>query len=214
MLPQVNYLGEEGLKNPSKQLLDGAVSMGNPFELTACDTALESGLGPLYSRSMGKGLRRVFEPHAALFQGLPQYDVAAARAAATVRDFDEAVTRRTFGFETVDDYYRASGSAARLRHVALPLLCVQAADDPIAIDAAIPRAEVARNPHVALVVTPSGGHLGWVEAGGSPFGRPTTYPGVIQWLTALVAERRRAAVSELDERIRATGGVAALVTDD
>ena len=209
----VNYLGEEGAaKGPRQQLLHAAVSMGNPHDLQACDAAMERGMGRVYSRSMGKGLARVFQPHAALFEGLPRFDVAAASAAATVREFDEAVTRRSFGFASVDLYYAACGSGARLAHVAVPLLCVAAADDPIAVDAAVPRAEVARNPHAALVVTPSGGHLGWMVAGASPFGRPAPYAGVLQWLGAIVEEWRaahgatRAAVTveELDAMLAAT----------
>ena len=188
----VNYLGEEGMaasKQPAQQLLDGAVSLCNPFDLVTCDAALEAtALGRVYSRSMGASLRRVFAPHEALFRGLDHIDVAGTAAAQTVRQFDEAMTRRTFGFATVDEYYQTSGSKHRLPHVAVPLLCVQAADDPIAVDAAIPRDAAAANPHVALVVTPSGGHLGWQAANGSPFGSPWPYTGVLQWLTALTQE--------------------------
>ncbi len=143
--------------------------------------------GRVYSRSMGAGLRRNFMPHAPLFAGLPRFDAAAAAACATVRQFDEAITRRSFGFPTVDAYYQASGSSQRLATVARPLLCVQAADDPIAVDAAVPRAAAAANPHVALVVTPSGGHLGWI-AGGDATGAPWPYEGVLQWFGALAEE--------------------------
>ena len=205
----VNYLGEEGLaaqkQQSAPQLLDGAVSLCNPFDLVTCDAALEAtALGRVYSRSMGASLRRVFAPHEALFRGLDHIDVAGTSAAQTVRQFDEAMTRRTFGFPSVDAYYQSSGSKDRLPHVAIPLLCVQAADDPIAVDEAIPRAAAAANPHVALVVTPSGGHLGWQAANGSPFGSPWPYDGVLQWLTALTQEVVQARASE------AKGGEASL----
>lgn len=179
----VNYLGEEGARG-ERNTVDAAVSLCNPFDLQLGSAALESGLGPVYSRSMGNGLRRVFQPHASLFRGHPQVDPDAVPLCRTVREFDEAVTRRTFGFASVDEYYAKSGSHLKLPHVAVPLLCIQARDDPIAVDAAIPRAAVASNPHVALVVTPSGGHLGWIHAQGSPFGAPWGYTGVLQWLKA------------------------------
>ena len=137
---------------------------------------------------MGDGLRRIFAPHAALFAGLPRFDAAGASACRTVREFDEAITRRAFGFASVDDYYRASGSAARLPAVAVPLLCVQARDDPIAIDDAVPRAAAAANPNVALVVTPSGGHLGWITAEAGATGAPGPYRGVLEWFSAVEAE--------------------------
>ena len=160
---------------------------------------------------MGDGLRRIFEPHAALFAGLPRFDAAGALKCRTVREFDEAITRRSFGFASVDDYYRASGSAARLPSVAVPLLCVQAADDPIAIDAAVPRAAVAANPNVALVVTPSGGHLGWITEEAGATGAPGPYRGVLEWFEAVVAETQRSdgdgdAVSRGRERELASAG--------
>jgi len=187
----VNYLGEEGQNEGEQQLLDGAVSLGNPFDLVTCDRALETTrMGRIYSRSMGSGLRRVFAPHEALFRGLGHIDVEGTARAATVREFDEAMTRRTFGFASVDEYYQKSGSKYRLPHVRVPLLCIQAKDDPIAVDEAIPREAAAANPHVALVITPSGGHLGWMTAGASPLGRPWPYLGVISWLTLLTAEIR------------------------
>jgi predicted alpha/beta-fold hydrolase len=159
---------------------------------------------------MGAGLRRIFAPHAALFVGLPRYDAAAAASCSTVREFDEAVTRRSFGFPTVDAYYQASGSAQRLPSVAVPLLCVQAKDDPIAVDHAVPRSAVAANPHVALVVTPSGGHLGWVcpatAAGGGPTGAPWPYEGVLQWFGQLEAELREAKSADGAAQARALAG--------
>ena len=41
-------------------------------------------------------------PHRALFRGAPAVDSDMAANAQTVRDFDEAVTRRSFGYPTVE----------------------------------------------------------------------------------------------------------------
>ena len=41
----------------------------------------------------------------------------------------------------------------------------QAADDPIAPHDAIPYEALAQNPNCLLVVTPTGGHLGWCSGG-------------------------------------------------
>lgn len=164
-----NYAAEEG---PGCALA-GAVSMCNPFDLAACDAALAvPPFGPAYARSMGASLRRVFAPHAPLFArsaGGPGVDPGAAGAAATVRDFDAALTAPSFGFPSVDAYYAHAGSGQRVARVGVPLLCVSAADDPIALASAIPRAALAANPLAALVVTPFGGHLGWL-AGASARG--------------------------------------------
>lgn len=115
---------------------------------------------------MGSGMRRLFAPHEGLFRAeSKKFDWKLATNAKTVRDFDEAITRRSFGFPTVDAYYEASGSFRRIPGVQVPLICVQAEDDPIAVKEAIPYEAIRRNENVLLLTTKSGGHLGWVAMG-------------------------------------------------
>lgn len=47
---------------------------------------------------------------------------------------------------------------------------MQAADDPIAPEAAIPYKQIKENEKCMLVVTPAGGHLGWVSGPGGAIG--------------------------------------------
>lgn len=164
-----NTLGEDG----EDALVDAACSMCNPFDLNRCDENLQKGFwGKLYSKSMANNMRKLFEPHKHLFQGLREYEPALVRKARTVRDFDEAITRVTFGFSSVDAYYEASGSKRKIADVRVPLLCVQAKDDPIASIEAIPREAIASNEHVILLETESGGHLGWTAGAEAPWGAP------------------------------------------
>ena len=177
-----NFLGEEG----ADAKLTAAVAMCNPFDLNACDDALQKGFfGTIYSRSMAGNMRKLFAPHAHLFAGLPKYDCALADAAKTVRDFDDAVTRVTFGFPSVDAYYEASSSRHKIPDVRVPLLVVQAADDPIAVHDAVPREAIRNNGHVVLVETESGGHLGWTAGKEAPFGSPWPDVGAMQFLEAM-----------------------------
>ena len=99
--------------------------------------------------------------------------MGAREQAQTVLDFDERLTRRVFGYRTVHDvraraaapillrailttrlagrvhrarrrqYYRDGSSARFVAHVRVPLLCMNALDDPICIAAAIPVDECA-----------------------------------------------------------------------
>ncbi len=52
----------------------------------------------------------------------------------------------------------------------------QAANDPIAPAKAIPRQAMKDNPDCILVVTPCGGHLGWVSGPGAPLGQLLPFP--------------------------------------
>jgi hypothetical protein len=177
-----NFLGEEG----ASAKLTAAVAMCNPFDLNMCDVALQKGFfGTLYSTSMAKNMRKLFEPHASLFTGLPNYDLGLVAAATTVRDFDEAVTRVTFGFPSVDAYYDASSSRLKIAEVGVPLLVVQASDDPIAVKEAVPREAIRKNGHVVLVETETGGHLGWTAGAEAPFGSPWPDVGAMQFIEAV-----------------------------
>ena len=104
-----------------------------------------------------------------------------------MRDFDEAVTRVTFGFPSVDAYYAASSSRNVISDVKTPLLVVQARDDPIAVSSATPRYAIAASEHVLLVETESGGHLGWSAGEEAPFGAPWPDVGAMQFLEAVRA---------------------------
>lgn len=201
-----NFLGEEG----KACKLSGAVAMCNPFDLNACDDALSEGFfGTVYSRSMAKNMRKLFAPHAHLFAGLPGYDRNLVENARTVRDFDEAVTRITFGFPSVDAYYDASSSRRLIGDVRVPLLVIQAEDDPIAVREAVPREIIAnaKQGNVLLVETSGGGHLGWSAGKEAPFGAPWPDIGAMQFFEAVragVAEGVRDGEGGAEEKVAAT----------
>ncbi|KAF5835764.1 hypothetical protein DUNSADRAFT_6904 [Dunaliella salina] len=118
-----------------------------------------------------------------------------ARRAPTVRDFDDAATRHWFGFYSVDEYYAAASSAYHLDAVDIPLLCISAEDDPICPKEAIPIEAFDKNPHLMLIITPTGGHLGWIDlnpGGGGWRGRPWTEDVMLEYLQAVLAQERNA----------------------
>ena len=53
---------------------------------------------------------------------------------------------------------------------------VQAEDDPIAPEAGIPYKQVEANEKCILLVTPAGGHLGWVSGPQAPLGEQAVTP--------------------------------------
>lgn len=182
----VRYLGEEGDKTP----LRAAVSLCNPFNLPVSDKNFEKGFNRVYDVNLANSLRNIFKKHQHLFKGIVGlYDPERAANAKTIRDFDDAITRVSFGFPSVDAYYAGSSSSLSIPHVKIPLLCIQAENDPIAPAVAIPYDEIQRNPKCALVVTPTGGHLGWMSGKDGPFGAPWTDEVVLEFMTATMAEQ-------------------------
>ncbi|KAF0935928.1 hypothetical protein E2562_036672 [Oryza meyeriana var. granulata] len=118
----VRYLGEE----TDKCVLSGAVSLCNPFNLVIADEDFHKGFNNVYDRALARALRNIFKKHALLFEGLEgEYNIPKAANARSVRDFDEGLTRVSFGFKSVDDYYSNSSSSDSIKNVSIPLLCIQ-----------------------------------------------------------------------------------------
>ncbi|WIA19026.1 hypothetical protein OEZ85_003687 [Tetradesmus obliquus] len=165
----VNYLGEQGEDTP----IEAAVSMCNPFDLTISNKQINEGFNKIYNWNLAAGLKRIFAKHHLVWRGhsgpaQPQL----VPTCTTIREFDEAITVHSFNWEDVDAYYAGSSSAKRIPAVRLPLLCIQALDDPIAPAEAIPCDAIQDNPYCMLAVTPCGGHLGWASGPGAPFQQP------------------------------------------
>ncbi|PIA34856.1 hypothetical protein AQUCO_03700257v1 [Aquilegia coerulea] len=160
----VRYMGEES----QRCSLSGAVSLCNPFNLVLADEDFHKGFNNIYDQSLARGLRKIFKKHALLFEGIGgDYNIQLAANAKTVRDFDEGLTSVSFGFKSVDEYYFNSSSSNSIKHVHRPLLCIQ------------------ENPNCILIVTPKGGHLGWVAGDEAPLGAPWTDTLIMEFLEHL-----------------------------
>ena len=166
--------------------------MCNPFDLPRADAAFQHGFNRIYDYNLGANLRRIFLQHASLWTGVgPPFDTARAKTAKTIRDFDDAITRVSFGFPSVDAYYAASSSALAIPKVRVPLLCLQAEDDPIAPIEGTPRTAIEANPATILAVTRRGGHLGWCSGSGGPTAAPWCDGPAIQFLYSALLELYR-----------------------
>lgn len=171
------YLGEAWEKAP----LDAAVAVGNPFDMLRCGRLLERGINRLlYSIPIAHKLKAYLHRHKDALA--PVMDAARADSVTTTWEFDDAFTAPAFGFKSAEDYYRQASSLGRLGTVAVPLLCINADDDPIApgdLDYA-----AGASGSVALVSTHKGGHLGWLEG---------WWPSGVNWADRLVIQYLEAA---------------------
>ncbi|KAG6781228.1 hypothetical protein POTOM_014119 [Populus tomentosa] len=222
----VNYLAQES------QTITGAVSLCNPFNLVIADEDFHKGFNVVYDKALTNALRKILKNHAILFEDMGgEYNIPLAANAKSVREFDEGLTRVSFGFKSVDDYYSNSCSSDSIKHVRTPLLCIQApcmtaylvlgegftgsvdvsltythnltylkqlrtgllvvfihykaANDPIAPARGIPFEDIKENPNCLLIVTPKGGHLGWIAGSEAPLGAPWTDTIVMDFLEYL-----------------------------
>lgn len=160
-----NYIGEEA----DLCELKGAVVISSPWNLDVSNHALQrSWIGKeVYSKIMGNNLKRLIEQHADQIAKNPNVDLDRVRKTTYLHEFDREVQGPTWGYPTEGAYYRDASSCDVLLSVRIPLLAINATDDPIAVNEAIPYEEFKKNPYAVLCTTSLGGHLSWFEGHGS-----------------------------------------------
>lgn len=94
----------------------------------------------------------------------------------TLRELDERITAPLSGFLDAEDYYRQSSSGPLLDWIQVPTLILTAANDPIVpvgcfFDLDLPSASKSNlsSDPLRLLVTPSGGHVGFFAGGAERF---------------------------------------------
>ncbi len=155
----LRLLAETGADCP----LQAAAAVSVPFDLHRCARALDQpgvGWAALYRHVFLRSLKRKALAKARCHPGL--LDEARIRAVRGIEAYDDAVTAPLHGWATAADYYAACSSGPALARIARPTLLISADDDPIAPPATLP-ADVGENPHLTVVRTAHGGHVGFVE---------------------------------------------------
>ncbi|KZT26218.1 AB-hydrolase YheT [Neolentinus lepideus HHB14362 ss-1] len=201
------YLGQEGNKS---RLLAAAV-LGCPWDLVKNSERIEGDLfyREIYSKALARNLLKMLRTNAAHLSRLAAPHTPTAQALANtlqlkspyLKDFDVAwtsvagATYPPFPMDSADAYYEWAGSAQHVHNIRVPLLCVNASDDPIVRD--LPIEEVRQNGWVCLAVTRHGGHLGWFEKPEKGDREAKGWFGLRRWVRKPVLEWFRATAEHL-----------------
>jgi uncharacterized protein len=151
--------GEYGDAPPPE--LRGVAAVSPVIELEACVRALERRTNFIYQWNFVRGLRARMLRKDACFPGrFPMERLSGIR---TVREFDAAFTAPHFGFASAEDYYHRASALRVVSRIRVPALVISAADDPFVPASLFRDPALTSNPHVRVVVTPHGGHCGFLE---------------------------------------------------
>ncbi|NXW25517.1 ABHD1 protein, partial [Circaetus pectoralis] len=154
----LNYLGRRGWAAG----LAAAMALCPSWDPDASATSLEQPLNALlFNQRLTASLRCLISRHKAAIG--EKVDVDHVLEACTIREFDERYTAQAFGYRSCREYYQAASPARWLHRIRVPVLCLNASDDPFSPLHAIPVEAAGHLPHVALLVTAHGGHLGFLE---------------------------------------------------
>jgi predicted alpha/beta-fold hydrolase len=152
--------GDYGSAPPAS--LRGVCAISPVLELAACVRALERRQNVVYQWNFVRGLKARMRRKAVTHPG--QYPVARLAEVRSVRHFDELFTAPHFGFQGADDYYHRASAMRVIDRIRVPALIITAEDDPFVPTDPFRDPRLTGNDRITLIVTPHGGHCGFVSA--------------------------------------------------
>jgi uncharacterized protein len=142
--------------------LRGVCAISPVLELSACVRSLERRPNIIYQWNFVRGLKGRMRRKDACTPG--RFPVERLADVRSVRAFDEIFTAPHFGFRDAEDYYHRASAMRVVDRIRVPTLIVTAEDDPFVPVEPFRSAAITANPCITLMVTPHGGHCGFVEA--------------------------------------------------
>ena len=155
----LKWLGEQG----QQSLVDTAVAVSVPFDLSSIADKIDSGFAKVYQLYLMRRMRGVFQRKMAVNPELKRDYHEPLIAAKNFWEFDDKITAPMYGFNDVHDYYAKSSSRQFLSSIKTPTLIIHALDDPFMSKAVIP-GEKELSEQVTLELSENGGHVGFVGA--------------------------------------------------
>jgi uncharacterized protein len=120
-----------------------------------------------------------------------EFDASAVSRVNSIWAFDHEFVIARLGFASVEAYYEASSALPLLPQLGKPTLILYAEDDPLFAPAIVPElVEIcATNPAIDLLLTPQGGHVGYVSSRASQYQAEDSDPWwawnrVLEWCNA------------------------------
>ena len=184
-------LGESG-----GDLLTGVCAVSTPLDLASCAKAINERQNYIYRQRFLQCLTDKIRRRAR--QAPHLYTTEHLKQVRTIYDFDDYYTARMFGFGSADNYYRTQSSNQYLEKIRVPTLVITAKDDPLIPFRMYDHPAFSRNPHLRLITTDYGGHLGFVARRQPRF-----------WLDGVVMDW----MEELDTTLRESGVDSSAVTN-
>ncbi|KAM3860956.1 phospholipase ABHD3-like [Diretmus argenteus] len=152
----INYLARKG----SKSKMVAGIALSTCWNTMKSTISMEQPINwLLFNRYLTSCLCDTIRRNRKILKKVVDVDyVLKARA---ISEFDERFTSVVHGYKSLLDYYHDANPDVRLPMTTVPILCLNAADDPFAPKHSIPQAQGL--PNVAMLVTAHGGHVAFLE---------------------------------------------------
>jgi predicted alpha/beta-fold hydrolase len=139
----------------------GVMAISTPIDLAACARRLGHPSNIVYARRFVTRLKQRVRLKQRLTPGV--FDLKGLDQVRNIFDFDDRFTAHSFGFGSADNYYSTQSANQFLDQIRVPTLLVQAKDDPLIPFSSYDHPAFSTNPHLRLIATEHGGHLGFIS---------------------------------------------------
>ena len=170
--------GELGANAPPE--LASLMAVCPPIDLIECSRNIQIGANRIYDQSFVMGLLKHLERRKKHVPGALTRPLHPRPK--RLFDFDTHFTAPLAGFADAHEYYTRASSGPLLRHITVPTLIVSSESDPIIPVGPFERASY--SPTTQLVITPCGGHLGFVARTGIDPDRRWLDWRVLEWIAS------------------------------
>ena len=160
----LKWLGEQGEKVPGAVRKGVAISV--PFDLAVAARLIDRGFSRIYGKVFLQTLKRKALIKERQYPGL--VDPGRVRRIVSFAEFDDQVTAPIHGFQSGLDYWTKSSSQNFLSDIRLPVLLINAQDDPFLPVRYFPSRIIKESKWLTADFPLSGGHTGFVQ-GRSPW---------------------------------------------
>jgi predicted alpha/beta-fold hydrolase len=142
--------------------LVGAATVSAPLRPAEAASRLMEPRNRLYHNSLLRRMKtETLSPHS----HLDPAEKSAVQNAQTIYDFDDCFTAPRNGYRNAPDYYSQTSGARFVHELAVPTLLIHARNDPWIPVAPYDECKSASTPNALIVITESGGHVGFHEKG-------------------------------------------------
>lgn len=148
--------------------LRAAITVSQPYD--ALQTLEYFRTHRRYSRYFCEKMKTLLREHREIFDadtrvGVELVDRLLSPQTEYIEQFDEQLSVPLSGHKSVEEYYECNSSVNRMNGVAIPLLLINARDDPLVPPHLIPYEKIKANDNMILLETRLGTHLGFSQGG-------------------------------------------------
>jgi uncharacterized protein len=160
----LKYLGEPEHQG-SHSMIGRAVAISVPCDLACSARALARFSNILYMERFLRKMRARIRRKDRMFPG--RLDLTGLGRIRNFQDFDDRYTAPIHGFKDAEDYWSQCGCRRYLAGIRMPVLLLNAMNDPFLGPGCYPFAEAAASEFVHFETPAAGGHVGFAKFDGS-----------------------------------------------